>query len=200
MKRLDLTGIKFGRLTCLSFSKEGKVSKWLCLCECGNTKTVRAEHLKRGETTSCGCYRNERIREVSATHGETNSSLYRIWSAMKRRCYNKKSKDYTRYGERGISVCDRWHIYENFKQDVGFPEKGLSLERKDNNGNYEPTNVRWATAIDQARNRRSNRYITTPKGIMLLIEASNVSGLGVSTLRHRIKQGYAVSDLFKPVP
>lgn len=160
IKRLE--GKKFGRLTVLYRTKNNKGHKaqWICQCDCGNTKLskVVSSVLVSGGTKSCGCLMKE-INSKKAPHGYTrNSNLkkrgYNTWTGMNNRCTNKNDSRYIRYGGRGITVCERWKkSFNNFMQDVG-PRPSLkhSLDRINNNGNYEPGNVRWATAEEQRNN------------------------------------------------
>lgn len=156
MKFIDLTGKRFGKLTVFEFveTKNGH-SYWLCKCDCGNLQKASSCNLKRSHVVSCGCVKNE---GNNVKHGKSKSKIYLCWQNMKTRCYNVKSDDYKNYGGRGIKVCDEWHDFRNFYNHVStlphFGELGYTLDRINVNGNYEPGNVRWATAKEQARNRR----------------------------------------------
>lgn len=135
---------------------------WLCECSCGNFVEVISCHLTNKHTQSCGCLFIENLRKRTTSHGEAgrnkNSSAcsteYRAWYHMKARCENIKDKDYKHYGGRGITICEEWGLYENFLMDMGRRPYKTSLDRIDNNGNYEPKNCRWATQSQQVLNRR----------------------------------------------
>lgn len=148
---------KYGRLKVLKIVTSGKHSKVECLCDCGNTKIVFLGNLKRGKTNSCGCLYKE-TRGIPRSHGDAKVQAreYIAWKSMKQRCYNKKNKEYENYGGRGITICDRWvKSYENFLEDMGRkPTPQHSIDRIDVNGNYEPSNCRWATPYEQRMNQR----------------------------------------------
>lgn len=194
-RKEDLTGRRFGRLTVIEESgKLGKKVAWLCKCDCGNYTRVRAHHLKGGQIVSCGCYHNE----VNATHRLTSTKLYRAWASMKDRCYNTNAVEYKRYGSRGIKVCDEWR--NNFEAFYGWAmangyEDGLSIDRIDVNGNYEPNNCRWVDMKTQGRNRRNNHMLTHKGETHCVSEWSEITGIKVSTLFDRIKRGWSVEDV-----
>lgn len=155
MKGTDLTNKRFGRLTALSFSRKiiSNTSRrfWLCRCDCDNLVEIGARSLVSGNTKSCGCLKIAKLM----THGMTYSKEYRVWWGILQRCYNKKNARYYRYGNRGITVCQEWReSFRRFYLDMGdIPQKGLSLDRINNDGNYCRSNCRWATRSQQQRNK-----------------------------------------------
>jgi hypothetical protein len=180
----DISGNIYGKLLVVNYL--GK-KKWLCKCLCGKTTIVRKSTLVNGNTKSCGC---GRIR-----HGEAREKTYLAWQAMKARCLNKNSKGYYLYGGRGITVCDRWldknNGYLNFKFDLGEKPTGKSLDRIDVNGNYEPSNCRWATSSEQQNNRRDNQILTLNDESHTVVWWSNQTGLDKKLIRNRTRRGWS---------
>ena len=152
----DLTGLPFGRLTVLSLdSKEGTKYVWRCKCKCGNVTYVRSGNLVTGEVESCGCLRLEKLREVCVTHDRSKTSEFQTWASILQRCCNPKNTRYYDYGGRGIKVCERWkNSFVNFLADMGARPKGLTIDRINNDGDYEPGNCRWTTMTVQNSNKR----------------------------------------------
>jgi len=199
MKKLNLTGQKFERLTVLD--KAGKTKDrnilWNCLCDCGNKSIVKATRLKTGHTKSCGCLRNERIGSLNKSHGMRHTRFYKIYHGMKRRCKNPNRPDFVRYGNRGIKCL--WSSFLEFKEDMyedyrkhilKFGEKNTQIDRIDNDGSYYKENCRWATLVQQARNKKYKSHITFNGKTQSLIEWSEELGINhhtISTRLHRQK-------------
>lgn len=158
MNPVRIDGFVFGRLTVVGeASPNGKKSFWICRCSCGAEKTVRLDHLRSGRVVSCGCFRSEAAKKRKKTHGLSGTRPYRIWRDMINRCHYDKYKERHLYGGRGIVVCDRWrNSFDSFYSDMGQPPDGKSIDRINPDGNYEPGNCRWATAKEQAANRRKS--------------------------------------------
>lgn len=156
MKALDLVGQRFGRLLVVARAENSKrgQTRFNCVCDCGEERNVATGNLRSGISRSCGCLTKETARARRTTHGLTKTPEYRAWSAMRNRCTNPKAA-YAAWNGRGIKVCQRWELFENFLADVGLrPSRAHSIDRIDVDGDYEPSNVRWATRSQQANNMR----------------------------------------------
>lgn len=192
-KTKDLSGRTFGRWIVLNKSpvrRNGCVC-WECKCSCGVVKVVPGTALRNGASTSCGCFARELSGQRLRAHGKARDELYGTWYRMMQRCENPQDRAYKHYGARGISVCDRWReSVDNFISDMTPRPKGTSLDRIDNTRGYSPDNCRWATDVEQARNRRSNHLIQHNGCTTTLQEWSELIGISTSTIRHRLKRGW----------
>lgn len=185
----DLTGLCFGRLTVECFShRRGSKAQWRCTCNCGASIIADGHNLKSGNTQSCGCKNSYVTAARNRTHGKSGTPEHTIWASMKQRCLDVGCKAYVHYGGRGISVFNCWRdSFEAFLADVGErPGPEYELDRIDNDGNYEPGNVRWATRKEQMRNTRASRRITAGGLTHTLSEWSELSGIRRSTIAFRI--------------
>ncbi len=159
MIKVDRTGHVYGRLTVVRFShKENRISFWHVVCSCGNKAVVRGKDMKSKNTRSCGCLSGE-SRKTAKKHGKTYTRSYITWVNMKTRCLNLNNDRYKDYGGRGIRICKKWMLFEGFYEDMGERPEGLTLERIDNNGNYELGNCKWSNPREQANNTRTNRIL-----------------------------------------
>lgn len=196
-KTIDLTGQQYGRLSVMEHTGRDKRRNalWRCQCECGEIVIVRACDLKSGHTASCGCLNRERQRASATTHGETETRLYHIWEGMKSRCLNISDRSYKDYGGRGITVCAEWaNSFEAFRDWAlanGYRDD-LTIDRKENDGPYNPDNCRWATAKQQGNNRRSNRLITHNGETHTLTQWAELTGIKRETLSQRLRNGWSV--------
>ena len=193
----DITGQRFGRLVVLSRQGSDKHKKalWLCQCDCGNTTVAGGSSMLCGNTSSCGCIHKEQLIERNSSHGLCKTSEYYSWANMVDRCTNKNNDSFEYYGGRGITVTDKWKSFENFYSDMGQkPSELYTLERIDNNGNYEPGNCRWATRKEQANNKRNNRRETHNGKTQTLAQWAAEVGISRSLLFHRLKNGMSMEE------
>ena len=158
----DISGQKFGMLTVIKRAgvHPGRNSTWLCVCECGSERVVRGSALRTGHTISCGCYHSKLMKEKLTKHDGSRTRLYKVWTSMKHRCHNSADANFQHYGGRGISVCDEWRNsfkeFQDWALSNGY-RQGLTIDRINNDGNYEPSNCRWTTMSEQNRNQRPRR-------------------------------------------
>lgn len=209
---IDLSGQKFYRLTVIDRAKEyvdtsGRHRfKYYCLCDCGQYTYVKPSELKSGKVKSCGCLH----REVAAFCGKENTRhggsranvpyeenrLYNIWRGMRQRCENPNKTSYKYWGGRGIRVCEEWHDFEPFQKwalSNGY-DGNLSIDRIDANGNYEPSNCRWCTKLEQNNNQRSNRFVEVDGVKHTIAEWSRISGIKYATITGRLDRGWEPAD------
>lgn len=194
MGKIDysIIGKRFGRLVVekLDYVDSRHYTHWVCKCDCGNIVSIRRNQLTSGDTISCGCYHKEHNGEQWFKHGLTNNPLYKVWAGIKARCLNPKAANFYRYGGRGITVCDEWKndfkVFHDWAVSHGYREN-LTIDRINNDGNYEPSNCRWVTNKTQQNNTRRN-HIFTYKGVSHSIaEWSRILNVNHETLRYRIK-------------
>ena len=190
----NLTGQRFNRLTVLESAGRNWQGKdfWRCRCDCGNETVVVGYNLISGHTKTCGCLHAEVLSEINTTHGHTGERIHNIWRFMKDRCNNPNNDGYKNYGGRGISVCDEWvdnfQDFYDWSMRNGYSDE-LSIDRIDYNGNYSPDNCRWATDLEQANNRRTNRYITYANETHTQSEWARIFNVSKHALRHRLDRG-----------
>ena len=206
-KAVDITGLRFGRIVALEVSGKSKGGSilWKCLCDCGGVKNIRAGTLRSGNTKSCGCLVREALHK---THGMASCKkgrprLYSIWANMKQRCYNPKGSGYSYYGARGIIVCDEWKndfkAFYDWAVGNGYSED-LTIERINNDGNYEPSNCQWATRKEQSRNTRQNVYVIHDEKRLCLKDVANLTGIDRRIISYRLNRGLALFDRHRPGP
>lgn len=201
MRLKDLTGQRFGRLVVIHREenyKDGNV-RWLCKCDCGKYKTVFRSSLCSGLTKSCGCLLDERRRKSHLKHNLINHKLYKRYSCIKGRCYNTKNHKYKNYGGRGITMCAEWKNdfmnFYNWAMANGYRED-LTIDRIDVNGNYEPSNCRWITILEQENNRTDNVFIEYNNKKHTIAEWGRILGIKYGTLEDRIRRGLPLQKCF----
>lgn len=196
---IDMIGMRFGYLTVAGLgptvhSPNGNARRmWGCFCDCGRVTFADRESLRRGNTKSCGCKKNEMIAAAKNSHRLSKSSTFNIWAGMIARC---KPDAHPRYGSRGIKVCKRWQTFENFLSDMGErPSNKHTIDRIDNDGNYEPGNCRWIEHKLNCRNKSNNLILTHQGESRTLAEWSERTGLARNTIRGRIRLGWPVEQM-----
>lgn len=201
---IDLKGQRFGRLTvlerdCLTNKRN---AYWICICECGNYSSVASGSLKNGTTKSCGCLNKEPTVKPCYRHGQHRSRLYGVWHGMKSRCYNPNLKYYKHYGGRGITVCEEWRndfsTFYDWAMANGYDENAergeCTLDRINVNGNYEPSNCRWASVVEQANNRRGNRMVAAFGETKTMAQWARDAGISYNTFAQRIEDGWSPEE------
>lgn len=196
--KIDISGIRFGRVVA-SHTVDSK-GNWMCFCDCGKSKVISSGALRRGATVSCGCYQSEVASRAASIHkrkhGMDGTPVYKIWVHMRQRCQNPKAPNYRLYGGRGISVCQAWWKFENFLSDMGDrPSPEYSIDRIDSNGDYEPSNCRWATKTQQSNNSRTNRRLEHKGMVMTMAEWASKLGMNYSSFSYHIYKGRTISDI-----
>lgn len=196
--RKDLTGQRFGKLTVLEFVQtEDSNSHWKCICSCGSVTIVTGSHLKSGHTKSCGCIDKARNKK----HNKYYTRIYKIWANIKTRCCNINHSTYKDYGGRGITICDEWkdnfQAFYKWAMSNGYDDN-LTIDRINNNGNYEPSNCHWVNMKTQCRNRRNNVVVQYKGEKVCLSEAAELSGLNFELLKSRYRRGDRGEHLFRP--
>lgn len=202
----DLVGNRYGRLVVVERAPDRVQANgrhrimWLCKCDCGNTVEVLGDNLKKGVSRSCGCYRHDTLSSSKATHGQTETKLYKVWRGIKTRCYNSRSQYFARYGGRGIVMCDAWR--DDFVSFCSWAElsgyrDGFTIDRIDNDGIYSPENCRWVDMKAQANNRHSNVLITLGDETHNITEWAGIIGVSPKTLFSRYYSGKSPEDILK---
>lgn len=195
-----LIGQKFNRLTVIKLSPERKNNRpnYICRCDCGNIITAIGSAVKSGNTTSCGCYQKEAARIAKTKHSGSYTPEYSTWQNMRRRCGDPTDKRYIRYGGRGISVCKRWDVFENFIKDMGLkPSPKHSIHRVNNDGNYTPSNCVWATPKEQSRVTSRNRYIFNGIDSVPAIDFEDKFSLYRGAVYYFREAGYSDDEILK---
>jgi len=171
--------------------------RWIGKCRCGAERSFPEHRLVKPSKLSCKCQKDRAANGLR--HGMSYTPIYATWNSMKARCGNPKFKYYDRYGGRGIRVCERWQEFNNFLEDMGPTYRsGLSIERRNNDGNYDPENCFWATAAQQSRNHSGNVYIDTCRGRMLMQDAAKLAGISWPGMAYRVLKGVTGEALFSP--
>ena len=210
-KALELIGKRFGRLLVISRAENyqnpsgGTASMWNCTCDCGKQCVCRGSHLTGGKIVSCGCHGIQAVRNSLIKHNGTRTRLYGVWLNMRSRCYNKNVRSYANYGKRGVTVCDKWKndfaAFRDWALSTGYDDTAAyqqcTIERKDVNGNYEPSNCCWATAKEQANNRRPaalgerSKLVLFRGNILTLTQLASAEGISYKAAQARVKRGMA---------
>jgi len=189
---IDLTGKRFGRLivkeVAYRLKENGSQYYWKTICDCGNEKTIRGDHLKAGLISSCRCLQ----KETATKHNLVNTPTWYTWRYMRSRCLNPQSTEYENYGGRGIKICKRWDSFINFFEDMGWKPEDMTIDRINNDGDYTPENCRWATKIEQCNNTRRNVFIRFKNIELTISQWAKKLNINRITLGNRIRRGWTI--------
>ena len=197
----DLTGLRFGKLVVLERSANGKYgdAMWLCQCDCGNKKVVRAGDLRNGNVTSCRCLQREESSKRLKTHGLSRTRLYKIWRKVMERCYNENHAYYHRYGGRGITMCEEWRndfmAFREWAMANGYADN-LTIDREDNDKGYYPDNCRWITMKEQHNNTSQNHLVTMNGKTQNVTQWCEELDVNRACVYRRLKQGLSPEQAF----
>jgi hypothetical protein len=201
-RKIDLVGQPFGKLIVIREAERDKHGHvlWDCVCSCGGSTTSTTSNLNNRGALSCGCTRHEKLLARNYKHGRAIrgelAREYVSWRNMMSRCYNSKHKDYSNYGGRGIRVCERWHDFKNFYTDMGECPPGLEIERLNNDGNYELDNCKWDSDYNQARNKRTNRFVELRGEILIITDCARKLDIPLATLRYDLEK-YSLEEIIE---
>lgn len=204
MKIENLINQKFNKLLVLRrLPNQGKKVMWECKCDCGNLTQVLTSNLKCGRTKSCGCLRISKLVSRSTTHNQRHTKLYEVWKTMKQRCFNPNCDSYKNYGARGITIYSDWkdnfNSFYEWSISNGYQD-GLTIDRIDFNGNYEPSNCRWVDRLTQANNTRTNVFIEFNNEVHTIAEWSRIYNIKQSVLSDRLRRGWSIEkSLTSPI-
>ena len=206
MPTIPMIGKRFGRLTVVAEGEKPKGRRqahWICRCDCGTvTAPVDGSSLRKGHTKSCGCYKRDLTIERNTRHGLSNTRIHRIWAGMKDRCYNPNTPKYSRYGARGIRVCDEWlnslEAFYEWAMANGYADN-LTIDRIDNDGNYCPENCRWSTNEDQCNNRGHHIFLEINGETKTVAQWAKETGIGYRTIHARYNRGWTGESLIRKV-
>jgi hypothetical protein len=197
MRTKDMAGLRFGRLVGVRETGRcaGGQAKWLFRCDCGNEIELPGFGVRAGNTRSCGCFRRESSIERFTTHGRAKTTEWNIWCGMRKRCTNPFDHKFADYGGRGIKVCERWSDFAAFYADMGpRPSAKHSIERLNNDGDYEPGNCCWATRSEQANNQRKNVFVEFDGKRMTVSQWETALGINAGALKLRLRRGWPIEE------
>lgn len=193
-------GCRYGNLTILKEVKNQKTRRFVCRCDCGKYTVKRGDTMRNGSAKSCGCLQIKNSLDAHLKHGFGNHPLYKVWNTIKQRCFSVKRRDFHRYGGRGISICKEWaddfNTFYKWAVYSGY-DKGLTIERKDNDGPYSPDNCIWADRTQQANNRRTNRVVFFEGNYLTIAQWSRLFNINQHALRQRIDSGWPIEKALK---